>query len=120
MVHINLTGVAPEETKEPEMTKLISDLELAARSVLNPAQANDEKWSPARAAVLKAFRAMWANSLTSEKVRALASVMNGIDFPVGSIEAALTSLTREKVLRSRMASGRRFYEVAIPGDEKTI
>lgn len=72
--------------------------------------AQDAKWSPSRAAVAIVFMAMWSSALTAPSVVKVAQAMNGMG-EEKAIRAALTELTREKVLRSYVKQGQRFYEV---------
>jgi hypothetical protein len=64
--------------------------------------------------IANVFRAMWHSSLPVDRIAQIAEGLNG--YAAGSldadkIKAALTRLTRAKVLRSSTANGNRLYEV---------
>jgi len=55
------------------------------------------------------FKAMYWASLSVEKIEQVACAMHSLE--TVDLKKALTKLTRAKVLRSRMNSGKRLYEV---------
>ena len=57
----------------------------------------------------KVFIAMYTAALTADKVNRIAAAMFG--YETLDLQAALTSLTKQKKLRSRVSQGRRWYEV---------
>lgn len=87
----------------------ISPLELQAREKLNTFQPIFDS-APARM-IAQVFVAMWSSSLPVQRVERIAFAMNGIPDGSMDLQPTLTYLTKAKVLRSRMISGQRHYEV---------
>ena len=70
---------------------------------------NEFNWTSERAVIANVFKAMWSDSLSLERINALAcAICNLKEFDAS---ATLTKLVRAKVLRSRMICGVRHWEV---------
>lgn len=87
----------------------ITALEIKARDLLDTLALN----TSSDAAVRQVFVAAWAQALTHDRIVELANVLNGMTFNPGSIKAALVRAVRAGVLRSRVKSGQRLYEVVL-------
>jgi hypothetical protein len=67
-----------------------------------------ETFDPSKAIVGKVFQAMYHSSLPADRVTQIGVALSGIGV---DLQEALTKLVRDKVLRSRVISGVRHYEV---------
>lgn len=73
----------------------------------------EDNWSPTAAMLAGVFKAKHYAALPVKQIVAMVEAMNNctiLDEGV-EIQKTLTKLARAKVLRSRVCSGRRFYEV---------
>jgi len=61
--------------------------------------------------VANVFTMMWTSSISAAKVVAITATVYDWYNVNDGIQASLTRLTRKKVLRSRMVSGKRLYEI---------
>lgn len=69
----------------------------------------DHEWSQEKAILAMVFKACWSQSLTVKRVNITACALACLENC--DLQDALTAACRAKVLRSRMSSGRRLYEV---------
>lgn len=89
----------------------LSEQEAKTRDMFD-AYRKADKWSDdfsRTQIVFIVFTAMWMSSLTVERIQKVGEAITGtleLD-----LQATLTRLTREKILRSRVLVGKRVYEV---------
>lgn len=101
-------------TASPMIRCELSALEAATRLLFDRRehQLGMDGWNHDERLVGKVFKAMWAQSLSLDRATAIAVAIGGFAPGVKlDLQPALTSLCRAKVLRSRMASGCRVWEV---------
>lgn len=61
--------------------------------------------------VKQVFRAQWAFSLRAESILPLAQLLSNSQLEEGDVKKVLSLMVRRKVLRTRIQSGDKFYEV---------
>lgn len=88
-----------------------SEFDIKTRRLFDAYLAQDATWSSQGVAIGLAFKAMYSASLDAPRVLRVTNALSGIDFSFETIQAELTRLVRGKVLRSRVVSGQRLYEV---------
>jgi 2-hydroxychromene-2-carboxylate isomerase len=89
---------------------LITETELQARALLQNNSGDDMYVTIAKGV----FRAMWSSAMTLSHVQAVGIAINSLShLDQDALQAALTKLVRAKVLRTRSAQGRKFYEVRL-------
>lgn len=113
-------AAAPQLPRFVPMFQL-GGFERSVRAVLEWSQEQDNVgpevlvplWSQ-RQMIRSVFRALPHAALTVERVHEVAQALNACAVTQGSIRCALSSLVRQKVLRSRVEFGQRLYEVNTP------
>lgn len=85
----------------------VTDQECATRQLMEVQPG--EEWYVI--AIKRTFIAMWRNALPVERVRQVAEALSGLPIEEAHVQAALTRMTRDKLLRSRVQQGKRLYEV---------
>jgi hypothetical protein len=83
----------------------MSQFELDTRNLFNKVD-----WSPETQVVARTFSAMAHASLSAKRVAQIAAALAGYPIDEVSLQPILSSLVRQKVLRSRRARGETLYE----------
>lgn len=85
------------------------NLETEAAAII--AAARPIGWSPTRQATLNVFDAFPLRAFTAARVARIAEAVEGFEHGSLDLQAELTKLARQKVLRSRRANGATLYEI---------
>ena len=101
------------KTKEPilDHSPEISQLEIDARKMLNTYRDN-HPFSPYTQVIMYTFKLMWSNSLDIKHIVKISEAVNNIhNLDVSEMQKHLTKMLRNKLLRSRVMHGIRYYEL---------
>lgn len=93
----------------------LSALESTARDIIEADRAKDKGqafWST-RQAIRNVFTACWCNALGVERILAIGNAMCAVQLDEEAVRHELSAFVRRGVLRSHVAEGARYYEVAL-------